>query len=140
MIAAMPPSSLPRGFSAMGVFLFFGATMAALAAITLLWPGTPLDHAWALNPRAHKELAPLGPPAGAAFLVLAAALALAGTGWFRRRRWAWWLATAIIATQIAGNLVNLVLKRYLEGAVGITIAGALLAYLLSRNIRGVFCA
>jgi hypothetical protein len=26
-----------RGFTAIGIFLFFGATMASLAAITLLW-------------------------------------------------------------------------------------------------------
>jgi hypothetical protein len=48
-----------RGFTAIGIFLFFGATMASLAAITLLWRGTALDGVWALNPTAYKELTPL---------------------------------------------------------------------------------
>jgi hypothetical protein len=43
-----------RGFTAIGIFLFFGATMASLAAITLLWRGTALDGVWALNPP-HTE-------------------------------------------------------------------------------------
>jgi hypothetical protein len=33
----------PRGFTVIGVFLFFGAVMAAFAATTLLRRGTPLD-------------------------------------------------------------------------------------------------
>jgi hypothetical protein len=50
----------PRGFTAIGVFLFFGAVMASLAATTLLWRGTALDRLWTLNPTAYKQLAPLG--------------------------------------------------------------------------------
>jgi hypothetical protein len=50
----------PRGFTAIGFFLFFGAVMATFAATTLLWRGTPLDRLWALNPTAYNRLAPLG--------------------------------------------------------------------------------
>ena len=64
----------PRGFTAIGIFLFFGAVMASLAATTLLWRGTPLDRLWALNPIAYKQLAPLGGIVGIFFLVLGAAL------------------------------------------------------------------
>jgi hypothetical protein len=46
------------GFTAIGIFLFFGAIMASLAATTLLWRGTVLDRVWALNPMAYKQLAP----------------------------------------------------------------------------------
>jgi hypothetical protein len=48
-----------RGFTATGIFLFFGAMMASVAATTLLWRGTPLDRLWVLNPMAYKQLAPL---------------------------------------------------------------------------------
>ena len=48
------------GFIGVGIFLFFGAIMASLAATTLLWRGTPLDRLWDLNPTAYNQLAPLG--------------------------------------------------------------------------------
>ena len=53
-----------RVFTAIGIFLFFGAVMASLAATTLLWRGTALDRVWALNPMAYKQLAPLGVTSG----------------------------------------------------------------------------
>src|ERR1700752_719406 len=64
----------PPGFAAIGVFLFFAATMAGLAGITLLLPGTPLDRAWILNPPAHKSLPSLGSKVGILFLLLAVLL------------------------------------------------------------------
>jgi hypothetical protein len=48
------------GFTAVGIFLCFGAFMASLAATTLLWRSTALDRLWDLNPIAYKQLAPLG--------------------------------------------------------------------------------
>ncbi|MFI5106252.1 MAG: dolichyl-phosphate beta-glucosyltransferase, partial [Terriglobales bacterium] len=96
----------PRGLTAVGVFLFFGAAMAALAGTTLAWPGTPLDKMWKLNPEAYRQLAPLGRWIGVGFLLLSAALAMAGVGWFRRRLWGYWLAVIIIITQVLGDLFN----------------------------------
>jgi hypothetical protein len=56
----------------------------------------------------------------------------------RRRKRAWWLAVAVIAAQVAGNLANIVLGRVVEGAVGRTIAAALLFYLLRNALRESF--
>ncbi len=78
---------MPRGITAVGVFLFFGATMASIAGTTLTWPGTFLHKLWVLNPTAHKQLATLAKPVGILFLLLAAVLAMAGTGWFKHRIW-----------------------------------------------------
>jgi hypothetical protein len=127
-----------RGFTAIGIFLFFGATMASLAAITLLCRGTALDGVWALNPSAYKELTPLGGSVGILFLLLAATLTMAGIGWFRRRRWGWRLAIAIIATQVLGDVVNCVRGDFLRGGIGVIIAGGLLLFLLRSNIRAAF--
>lgn len=127
-----------RGLTAMGVFLFFGAAMAGLAAFTLLWRGTSLDRVWALNAEAYRQLAPLGRPAGVLFLLLSATLFAAGVGWFRRRRWGWGLAVFLIATQLAGNIGNILLGRFVEGAVGLAISGALLVYLVRPEVRKVF--
>ena len=128
----------PPGFTAVGIFLFFGATMASLAATTLLWRGTPLDRLWALNPRAYKQLAPLGGTVGILFLLLGVALTTAGIGWFRRRLWGWRLAVVIIATQVLGDIVNVVRGDLLRGGIGVIIAGALLLFLLHPRVRATF--
>ena len=128
----------PPGFAAIGVFLFFGAIMASLAATTLLLPGTPLDRAWTLNPTAYKQLSPLGSKVGILFLLLAVVLVVSGIGWFQRRLWGWRLAVAIIATQVIGDIVNLVRGDWLRGGTGVIIAGALLLYLLTPRVRAVF--
>jgi hypothetical protein len=128
----------PPGFTAVGVFLLFGAVMASLAATTLLWRGTALDRLWDLNPIAYRQLAPLGGKVGILFLLLGAALATAGVGWFRRRRWGWRLAVAIIATQVLGDFVNCVKGDLLRGGMGALIAGALLLFLLRPQIKAAF--
>jgi hypothetical protein len=128
----------PLLFTAIGVFLFFGNVMASLAAITLIWRGTVLDRIWVLNPRGLLQLAPFGKLVGISFLMLGAALALAGVGWFRRRLWGWRLCVAIIATQVMGDLVNCLRGDFLRGGVGFAIAGALLIHLLRPEIRAYF--
>jgi hypothetical protein len=128
----------PRGFAAIGVFIFFGALMASLAATTLLWRGTLLDRVWALNPTAHNHLAHLGRIVGILFLALTATLITTGIGWFRRRLWGWKLAIVIISTQFAGDVVNCVRGDWLRGGTGIIIAGALLLFLLQSRIRAAF--
>jgi hypothetical protein len=140
----VPPSiELRRGpsrpaFVAIGVFLFFGMTMAALAGTTLTWPGTALDRIWVLNPTAHIQLASLNPRVGLAFLFLAMLLAAAGVGWFQRKRWGWRLSVCIIGIQVLGDLLNLVRGDYLRGATGVVIAGALLIYLCRRRVKTLF--
>ena len=130
--------SKTTGFTAIGVFLFFGAMMASLAAATLLWRGSALDRIWALNPRAYKQLAPLGRTVGILFLLLVAALTTAGIGWFKRRLWGWRLAVVIIATQVLGDVVNCVRGDLLHGGIGVIIAGALLLSLLQPKIKATF--
>ena len=128
----------PAGFAGIGIFLFFGATMASLAATTLLWRGTALDRIWMLNPIAYKQLAPFGSTAGVLFLLLSAVLTAAGIGWFRRRLWGWRLAVGIIAMQVLGDVVNCLRGDWLRGGIGVIIAGTLLLFLLSSQIRAAF--
>jgi len=128
------------GITAVGIFLFFGATMAALAGTTLVFPGTILDKVWALNPRAYRQLASAGRIAGMLFLLLSVSMAVAGTGWFRRRYWGWCLAVIIIATQVLGDIVNVLRGDFVRGGIGFAIAGLLLLYLLSAKTKAIFCA
>ena len=134
----VPREGTPRGLTAMGIFLVFGACMALLASVTLTWPGTALDQSWKLNPHAYARLAPLGRNAGLLFFILALALGLSAFGWFQRRRWGWLCATVLIATQILGDIINAVSGNPAEGLVGATIASALLAYLLRSTVRAAF--
>jgi len=124
--------------TAIGVFLFFGALMASLAGTTLIWRGTLLDRMWALNAPAYRELSPFGKTVGIPFLLLSATLAMAGAGWLRRRLWGWRLAAFIIATQVAGDFVSIFMGHFVRGATGVTIAGALLFYILRPEMRASF--
>jgi hypothetical protein len=96
------------------------------------------NRAWTLNPTAYRQLSPFGSKVGILFLILSVALAVSGIGWFRHRRWGWGLAVAIIATQLLGDIINLVRGDWLRGATGAIIAVALLLYLLSSRIRAEF--
>jgi len=138
MKPAASSGAAPRGLTAMGIFLMFGMCMATLAAITLTWPGTPLDQAWRLNPDAYARLAPIGKTAGPLFFLLAVVLALAASGWLGRRLWGWCLATALIAIQALAGIVNLFLGSILEGLTGAVLASALVFYLLRASVRSAF--
>jgi len=138
--APPPPAAAPRGMTAIGVFFLFGAAMAIIAGITLMRPGTALDHMWSLNPRAYRDLAPFGKSVGVLFLFLAISLLLAGLGWLKRQLWGWRLSVVIVGIQVLGNLAGIFLGRAVEGVVGFTIAGALLLYMVRPEVSGSFAA
>jgi hypothetical protein len=128
----------PRGWLAIGIFLLWGAAMATFAGVTLIFPGTILDRAWLLNPAGHAGLKALGRWVGFLFPLLGLVLAAAGIAWLKRRRWGWMLAVLLIGGNAAGDLVRLLSGAWLEGAVGILIAGALLIYMTGPRIRHLF--
>jgi len=126
------------GLTAMGVFLFFGASLATLAGVTLAFPGTLLDPLWKLSPEAGEGLRQLGRGIAIPFLGLGVAMVAAGVGWVKRRQWGWSLAMLIVASQVAGDLVNAMRGQFWKGAIGVVIAGALLVYLLQQGVRSAF--
>jgi sterol desaturase/sphingolipid hydroxylase (fatty acid hydroxylase superfamily) len=131
------PNSAPAGITAIGVFWFFGATMAAYAGVTLLWPGTTLDGPWKLNPSAHIQLLIMGPAIGILFLVLGAALAAAGIGWAKRRSWGWTLGVVLLATHVIGDLGGAAMGDW-RGGAGVLVTGAFLFYLFRPSVKRVF--
>ena len=124
--------------TAVGVFLVFGACMAALAGATLVWRGTALDKLWALNESAYRQLSRAGSVVGPLFLLLSTALMVAAVGWFKRRLWGWRLAVGIIVIQAAGDLVNVLRGDLSRGGTGLVIACALLFYLFRPGVRATF--
>ena len=132
------PKDRPLGYTAIGVFLFFGATMASYASVTLAWPGTFLDRGWMLNPAAHQQLATLGRVLAFPFFFLALALFLAGLGWLRRRWWGWTLAIVLIGINFLGNVFTVSRGEWVKGGVGVVFAGLLLTYITRRRVRDYF--
>ena len=139
-MATTTPNQKPIGFIPLGVFFFFGATMAAYAAFTLGFPGTLLDRAWVLNKTGHVQLAAMGRIMAAPFAVLAAVLLLAGIGWFRRGYWGWVLGVSVITVNLAGDLVRMILGDFWKSAVGVLIAGLLLLYMTRAEVGAYFRA
>jgi len=113
--------------------------MATYAAVTLLKPGTFLDRAWELNRAGHAGLSSMGRAIGIPFLILAAAMFLAGIGWFQRKHWGWLLGTGIIASSLVADLVHLLLGDW-KSLAGILIAGLLLLYMTRPAVRSYFTA
>ncbi|MGB2676140.1 MAG: hypothetical protein WAN12_03555 [Candidatus Acidiferrum sp.] len=126
------------GLTAMGIFLVFAAAMAALARATLLWRGTFLDPIWTLNRAAYRQLEPLGGKVGFLFLLLSITLGVAANGWFRRRVWGWRLAVFLIGTQIAGDLVSILMGEFARGSAGVALAGLFMFYVLRPQGRDAF--
>lgn len=114
--------------------------MATFAGITLIFPGTILDRAWVLNPTGHQGLTALGRWVGFLFPLLGLALAAAGIGWLKRRRWGWMLAILLIGGNAVGDLARLVSGAWVAGAVGVLLAGALLIYMTRPAMRHFFKA
>jgi hypothetical protein len=122
----------------MGVFWAFATAMAALAGTTLIWQHTFLSNAWRLNPIAYQVLAPVGTIAGPLFLLFSGVLLITTVGWFKQRVWGWRLGIAILLTQLAGDLFNLIRGDFLRGGVGVAIASGLLYFLMRRQVRQIF--
>lgn len=112
--------------------------MAMLAGVTLIFPGTALDRVWVLNPSGHAGLAALGRPIGLLFPVLSFALLAAGIGWLKRRLWGWTLAVLLIGGNVLGDSIRVASGAWLQGIVGVLIAGALLSYLVTPRVRQTF--
>jgi len=130
-------TKLPKGIIAVGIFLLFGnhgLSRRNDAAVR----GTIFDRIWALNAQAYSRLAPFGKTVGVLFLLLSATLLFAGAGWFKRRRWGWRLAVAIIVTQVLGDLLNASTGDVIRGGISFIIAAALLVYLLRPQVRSAF--
>jgi hypothetical protein len=135
---ASAPNPRPRGWLAIGIFLIWGAAMATFAGVTLIFPGTFLDRAWALNPVGHAGLTARGRWVGFLFPLLGLTLAAAGMGWLKRRRWGWVLAILLIGGNAAGDLVRLASGAWAAGTVGVLMAGALLVYMTRPGMRHFF--
>jgi uncharacterized membrane protein (DUF2068 family) len=67
-----------------------------------------------------------------------AACALAAMGLWRGARWGYWLAVFLLAINLLGDILNVFLGTEPRAVIGIPIALAILAFLMSRRVRRFF--
>src|SRR5205807_8915200 len=129
----------PIGVTAFSLFFLFGAGANFVSSISLLFPGSFLEPIWRLNPRARAGLGGMG---GVWAVVLMSAVcvacALAAVGLWRGARWGYGLAVSLLAINLLGDILNVFLGTEPRAVVGIPIALAILAFLMSRGARRFF--
>ena len=128
----------PIGVSLLGVFLIMATCMLVASAFTLLFPGTFVDRIWDIKRSEYEQLLRSAPWSGVGFLVLGIVMAMAAYGWFKARRWAWWLVQGIFLANGLGDVVRVVSGDVGGGLVGVGIVAALLAYVRGKGVRTVF--
>ncbi len=124
----------PRGVTLLTIFFLFGALMAGVTALLLLFPGTAMDALWRLNPQAREGFVAIGKTAVLMMLIVCAACATTAAGLWRSTRWGYWMALAILSLDIVGDTLNSVVNRDWRTLIGLPIGGLLIVY-LHRNRR-----
>jgi hypothetical protein len=127
----------------LGVFLialFFAIATCILLGVgtALLWPGSKLEVIWKLYPARRAVLMPYRVWLGPGSLILAIVMASASIGCFRRRIWGWWLAVVIFLINGLSDAGQILIGHFLEGGVGVAVAGVILFYLSRPHVRGAF--
>ena len=122
-----------------GVFSLLAAAIAAAAGTTLLWPNGPLDIIWSIrNDDTHARMLALGWPVGAGLWLLAVVGIVLAIGSFQQRRWAWWMAVAVLTVNGLSDLGRVVTGGIVEGLVGVGVAGLILFWLTRPGLRAQF--
>ena len=121
-----------------GAFFAFATAMCVLAGLSLLTAGGPLDAMWRWKPQDYQQVREVGPLAGWGFLLLALVMASACLGMFRPREWGRRLAIAILAVNAAGDAARIVMGAWWEGAIGVSVAAALIWWLIRSPVRALF--
>jgi hypothetical protein len=132
----MTSHTRPAGITAVSLFFVFGAVMSGLTALMLLFPGSPLEPLWRLNPRAREGFAAMGGWAVLLMFVVCAACSTAAAGLRGCARWGYWTALAVLGINLAGDTINAFAARDWRTLIGLPIAGVMIAYLITK--RGTF--
>jgi hypothetical protein len=128
----------PIGVTALSIFFLFGAAASFLSFVSLLFPGSFLEPMWQLNPRARENFTSMGMWAIVLMSAVCVACVSAAVGLWRGTRWGYWLAVALLAINLLGDIANVVLGTEPKAAIGIPIVLAILAFLMSRRVRRFF--
>jgi hypothetical protein len=113
-------------------FFAFGAMMCALTLGLLLFPSGPLDALWRLNPNARVAFESLGRWSFLVMAIVGTSCLTAGIGLWRGAVWGTRLALAILAVNIVGDIMNVLLRKDYRALIGAPV-GVVLMILLARH-------
>ncbi|MGH8101259.1 MAG: hypothetical protein ACREIW_08170 [Chthoniobacterales bacterium] len=116
----------------LAAFFGIGATMCALTIALLLFPKTPLDSLWQLNPDAHAAFQAIGSWAIAIMIMVGTGCCFAAIGLWQGAAWGSRLASMILALNVIGDLMNAVFRHDYRALIGLPVAAAMIYY-LSRS-------
>ena len=128
----------PVGLTILAAFFAFGSLMALLASLGLLLPGGVLEPMWRLNPQARVSLTALHSWGVVLMLTVGIACALAAIGLWTRAMWGHHLAVGILAVNLVGDGLNVIVRGDLRALIGLPIGGAIILYLLRSRVREQF--
>jgi hypothetical protein len=131
-------SRRPVGVTALSLFFVFGTAMAAVAALSLAFPGSVLEPMWRLNPQGHQGLVRLDVWGVVLMVATSVGCGVSALGLWRRRRWGYAVAVSLLVVQLAGDILNVVLGTEPRAIVGVPIVAGLLLYLSRASIRATF--
>jgi hypothetical protein len=134
----MPVERRPLGVTVLSLFFAAGTILATLSAMALVWPGAWSEAMWRLKPEAPGQLAMLGLLAIPLMVGVAAACLAAAVGLWARRRWGPRIAVALVTINLLGDSLNAAVRGDWRTLIGLPIGGAMLAYLLSYQVREWF--
>lgn len=120
------------------VLFAIGSVASLFAVITLMFPGSFLDVAWRVNPRAYEGFTRIGGWSVVLMSAVFVACLLATIGLWRRFAWGYWLALVMLIGNLTGDAINVIAVSEQRAIVGIPIALILLLSLMRKNTREYF--
>jgi len=127
----------PIGVTLLSAFFAAGALTCLVSSATLLFPGGWLEPIWRLDPEKRAAFVRLGQWAIVLLAAVGTACTLSSVGLWRGARWGFRLALAMLIVNGVSDAVGGVLHNP-RMLIGVPIASALVAYLLSRRARPFF--
>ena len=140
IFVADPPQykARPLRITLLIILFAIGTIASLLSAASLIFPGSFLEPIWRINPQAHEGFRRIGYWAIVLMSTVCAACLFASIGLWRRQKWGYWLAVAMLSLNLAGDVANVIVGSELRAIVGIPIALFVLAYLIRPQIRKLF--
>jgi hypothetical protein len=123
----------PRRHGWLAVFFAFGATMCALTVGLLLFPGSPFDALWRLNPDARPALQSLGNWSFVLMLAVGTGCFVASIGLWRGAVWGTRVAVIILSVNILADVINAVLRHDYRALIGLPIGVVMIFFLLRAD-------